>query len=374
MKIETLAAHCGHEVDSATGAVIPPLVLSTTFARKEDGSLIGEHLYSRMGNPNRQALESTLAQLEGGGACVSFSSGQAASMSLFHSLSPGDHILMPLEMYYNTRGLLETHYSRWNLQASYVDMTDLRLVDQALRDNTRLVFIESPSNPRLRITPIAEVSRLAHKIGAVCIVDNTWATPIFQRPLALGADMVIHSLTKYIGGHCDVLAGCVIGKDPDHPYMQRIRSFQATAGAVPSPFECWLLQRSIPTLPCRVRAQCASARRVADYLSQHRRVEATHYPGLASHPGHDIAASQMSDFGAMLSFETKGGREAAAKTCSRLQLITRATSLGGFESLIEHRILVEGPNSPTPPGLLRCSIGLENADDIIADLSHALDF
>jgi cystathionine gamma-synthase len=253
-------------------------------------------------------------------------------------------------------------------------MTDLKSIEQALRDNTRLVFIESPSNPRLRITPIAEVARMAHRIGALCVVDNTWATPVFQNPLALGADLVIHSLTKYIGGHSDILAGCVVGEDADHPFLKRIRSFQATAGAVPSPFECWLLQRSIPSLPCRVRAQCATAKKVADFLSRHPCVEVTHYPGLTGHPGHAVAASQMSDFGAMLSFETKGGRETAAKTCARLKLFTCATSLGGFESLIEHRVLVEGPNSPTPPGLLRCSIGLENPDDLIADLSQALSF
>jgi cystathionine gamma-synthase len=344
MNIETLAAHSGHEVDSVSGAVIPPLVLSTTFARRQDSSLIGQHLYSRMGNPNRDALEQTLAQLEGGGACVTFSSGQAASMSLFHALSPGDHILMPLEMYYNTRGLLENHYSRWNLQSSYVDMTDLKLVRQSV-----------------------------HEVGALCAVDNTWATPIFQNPLGLGADLVIHSLTKYIGGHSDILAGCIIGRDAEHPVLKRIRNFQATAGAVPSPFECWLLQRSIPSLPCRVRTQCKTAKIIAQFLNQHSRIETTHYPGLPGHPGYSIAASQMSDFGAMLSFEVKGGREAAVKTCSRLKLFTRATSLGGFESLIEHRVLVEGPTSTTPAGLLRCSIGLEHPDDLMADLTQALE-
>ncbi len=373
MNIETLAAHSGHEVDSVSGAVIPPLVLSTTFARRQDSSLIGQHLYSRMGNPNRDALEQTLAQLEGGGACVTFSSGQAASMSLFHALSPGDHILMPLEMYYNTRGLLENHYSRWNLQSSYVDMTDLKLVRQSVRNNTRLVFIETPSNPRLLITPISDIVSIAHEVGALCAVDNTWATPIFQNPLGLGADLVIHSLTKYIGGHSDILAGCIIGRDAEHPVLKRIRNFQATAGAVPSPFECWLLQRSIPSLPCRVRTQCKTAKIIAQFLNQHSRIETTHYPGLPGHPGHSIAASQMSAFGAMLSFEVKGGREAAVKTCSRLKLFTRATSLGGFESLIEHRVLVEGPTSTTPAGLLRCSIGLEHPDDLMADLTQALE-
>jgi cystathionine gamma-synthase len=372
MKFETLAAHAGRRVDAASGAVVPPLVLATTFERAADASLPHGNLYGRMDNPNRRALEQALAALEGGAAAAAFASGQAATMGVLHALAPGDHALLPLELYYNTRGLLDQHYVRWGLQVSGVDMSRPDEVAAALRPNTRLVWVETPSNPRLIVADIAALARLARQAGATCVVDNTWATPVWQRPLELGADLVMHSTTKYIGGHSDVIGGCVIARSADQPVFQRVRSWQAQGGAVPSPFDCWLLLRSLPTLPLRVRAQTATAGQVAAWLREQPQVERVHYPGLADHPGHALAARQMGGFGAMLSFEVKGGQAAAAAVIARVGLFLRATSLGGYESLIEHRFLVEGPNSPTPPGLLRVSIGLEHPDDLIADLAQAL--
>lgn len=372
MHFETLACHAGRRIDPGTGAVVPPLVLSTTFERAADGTLPHGNLYSRTSNPNRDALEAAIAALEGGSAAAAFSSGQAATLSVFHALTPGDHVVLPAEMYFNTRGLLDAHYARWGLQASYVNLADLDAAQAALRPNTRLLWVETPSNPRLVVSDIAELARAAHRVGAACVVDNTWATPVFQRPLDCGADLVMHSTTKYIGGHSDVLGGCLVARDVGSELFQRIRSFQGLGGAVPSPFDCWLLLRSLPSLPCRVRAQCATARRIAGFLSSHPRVSVTHYPGLATHPGHALAARQMSDFGAMVSFEVLGGRDAAVAVAARVGLFLRATSLGGYESLIEHRATAEGPNSTSPPGLLRCSIGLEHAEDLIADLDAAL--
>lgn len=373
MHFETLAAHVGHESDPATGAVTPPMVLSTTFERAPDGTLPHGHLYSRITTPNRTALERALTALEGGTDAAAFSSGQAATLSVLHALGPGAHVVLPCEMYYNTRGLVDSHYVRWGLTASYVDMTDPAEVERAWRPETRLIWIETPSNPRLCIADIGRLAQMAHRAGALCAVDNTWATPLLQRPLELGADLAVHSMTKYLGGHSDLLGGCVVFKDASAEVAQRIRSFQVQGGAVPSAFDCWLLLRSLPTLACRVRAQCASARRIAEYLAQHPRVEQVHYPGLATHPQHAVAGAQMRDFGGMLSFEVRGGRAAAHPVAARVRLFIRATSLGGFESLIEHRIAVEGPGSTTPPGLLRCSIGLEHVEDLLADLAQALE-
>lgn len=372
MNIETIAAHAGFEGDPTTGAVIPPIVLATTFERSADGTLPHGNLYSRIGAPNRNAVEKTMAALEGGAAAVAFSSGQTATMSVLHSLGPGDHAILPIEMYYNTRGLLDAHYSRWGLKASYVDMTQPESIEKALQENTRLIWVETPSNPRLFITDIEHAASLAHSVGAICVVDNTWATPLLQNPLALGADLVAHSTTKYIGGHSDLLGGCVVSKTTESATYQRIRSFQIQGGAVPSAFDCWLIQRSLPTLACRVRSQCAAAAKIAQFLSEHPKVEKVHFPGLKSHPQHALAVRQMRDFGGMLSFEVYGGAAAAIAVAGKVQIFTRATSLGGFESLIEHRATVEGLKSPTPPGLLRCSIGLEHADDLIHDLGQAL--
>ncbi|GIV76347.1 MAG: cystathionine gamma-synthase [Litorilinea sp.] len=371
MQLETRAVHAGRQVDPATGAVMPPIHLSTTFERDADGAYPHGYIYTRSGNPNRQALEQCLAQLEGGAAAAAFSSGMAATMAVLQALQPGDHVLLPADVYYGTRKLAQEIFRPWGLAVSTVDMADLEQVRAAIQPQTRLVWVETPSNPLLKITDIAAVAEMAHRVGARCVVDNTWATPVLQQPLSLGADLAMHATTKYLGGHSDLLGGALIAREEDDFFL-RIREIQATGGAVPSPFDCWLLLRSIRTLPYRMRAHCHNGLAVARFLQEHPRVEAVHYPGLASHPGHTVAARQMQGFGGMLSIQVAGGADAAMAVASRVRLFTRATSLGGVESLIEHRASVEGPASTTPPNLLRLSVGLEHPDDLIADLAQAL--
>ncbi len=371
MRIETLAVHAGRKVDSATGAVMTPIYLSTTFERKPDGGYTDDFVYIREANPNRRALEEALCALEGGQAAAAFASGQAATLAVLQALAAGDHVLIPEDTYFGTRRLVFDLLAAWGLQASAVDMTDTDQVRAALRPNTRLVWVETPSNPQLKITDIAAVAEIAHNAGARCVVDNTWPSPILQRPLALGADIAMHATTKYLGGHSDLLGGALVARQEDE-FMARIRMIQATGGAVPSPFDCWLLLRSLSTLPYRMAAHCDHAQRVAAFLAGHGRVAAVHYPGLPGHPGHEVAARQMQGFGGMLSIQVVGGAAEAMAVAGRVRLFTRATSLGGVESLIEHRASVEGPDSPTPPNLLRISVGLEHPDDLIADLDQAL--
>lgn len=372
MRLETLATHAGRSVEAGSGAVTPSITLSTTFERAPDGSYPGHHVYTRASNPNRSALETALAALEGGEKALAFGSGQAATSAVLQALAPGDHVLMPDDRYHGTRFAASDIYGRWGLDVEYVDMTDPANVARAIRPGrTRLIWVETPSNPRLQIADIAAISEIAHRHGALCAVDNTWATPILQRPLALGADLVMHSTTKYIGGHSDVLGGCVV-LARDDAFGARLKQEQLLIGSVPSPFDCWLLLRSIPTLPYRVRAHSEHAGLIAAFLSGHPAVERVNYPGLRSHPGHAVAARQMSGFGGMLSIEVRGGAEAAMSVAGRVRLFIRATSLGGIESLIEHRATVEGPGTPTPPNLLRLSIGLEHPDDLIDDLRQAL--
>lgn len=371
MRIETLAVHAGREVDPATGAVTPPIHLSTTFVREADGSYPHGYSYSRAGNPNREALERCLAVLEGGAAAAAFSSGSAATTALFQALAPGDHVIAPHDVYHGTARLLRETFVPWGLQATFVDMTDPREVVRAIRPNTRLFWVETPSNPLLKIADISRISGIAHGAGAACACDNTWATPVLQRPFDLGADLIVHATTKYLGGHGDVLGGAVIARAEDS-FFRRVRTIQVTGGAVPSPFECWLTLRGVPSLPSRMRGHSETALRVAEFLSQHPEVEAVHYPGLKAHPGYETAARQMRLPGGMLSFQVQGGRERAFAVAATVKLFTRATSLGGVESLIEHRASVEGPGTRTPDNLLRLSIGLEHPDDLIADLAQAL--
>ena len=370
MKIETLAVHAGHTVDPATGAVSLPIHLSTTFERDAEGTYSRGFMYTRNNNPNRQALEQGISALEGGAAAAAFASGTGASMSIFQALAPGDHVLAHVDAYYGTSRLLREIFQRWGLDISFVDMSDLHAVEKALRPKTKLAWMETPSNPLLKIVDLAAVAKIVHAAGAICVCDNTWA-PTLQRPFDLGADLVLHSTTKYFGGHCDVLGGIVVSKVEDD-FFQRIRSIQYEGGAVPSPFDCWLILRGMRTLPWRMRGHSENAMRVADFLSGHRKVSRVHYPGLKLHPGHEIAAKQMSAFGGMLSFEVKDGRDAAMSVAAKTKIITRATSLGGVESLIEHRASIEGAGTTSPEGLLRLSIGLENADDLIEDLDQAL--
>jgi cystathionine gamma-synthase len=372
MRLETIAVHAGHVPDVTTGAVTPAIHLSTTFERDPDLAFRGGHLYSRYSNPNRQALESCLAQLEGGGAAACFASGSAATAAVLQSLEPDAHVVLPEDAYYGTIKLARDVFGPWRLRFSLVDMTNLKNLERAITDRTRVVWAESPSNPLLRIADIAAVARIAKRAGAWVVVDNTWATPVLQHPLDLGADVVMHATTKYLGGHSDVLGGALIAREESHPLFAKTRGVQQWAGAVPSPFECWLTLRGIRTLPWRVRAQTANAMRVATFLSKHKRVEAVHYPGLPSHPEHAIARKQMSGPGAMLSFQVRGGRDAAIAVTNRLRVFTRATSLGGTESLIEHRQSVEGPDTRAPVNLLRVSVGLEHANDLLDDLAQAL--
>ncbi|TCP52529.1 cystathionine gamma-synthase [Tumebacillus sp. BK434] len=371
LRFETRAVHAGRKADAATGAVAQPIYLSTTFEREADGSFPSGYIYSRSANPNRAALEACLCSLEGGAAAIAFASGSAATMSVFQALAPGAHVIAPEDVYYGTKLQLQDLFARWGLEASFLDLSDLDAVQAALRPNTQLVWIETPSNPLMKITDIAAVSAIAHQAGARVIVDSTWATPLLQSPFLLGADLILHSSTKYLGGHSDVLGGVLVANAEDE-FTARIRTLQGAGGAVPSPFDCWLVLRGIQTLPWRMRAHSDNAARVAAYLHGHPRVERVFYPGLADHPGHEVAARQMKGFGGMLSVQIAGGAEAAMNVAANVQIFTRATSLGGTESLLEHRASIEGPHSQTPRNLLRVSVGLEHADDLIADLEQAL--
>jgi cystathionine gamma-synthase len=373
MKIETRAVHAGRHVDPATGAVTAPIYLSTTFERSPAGEYPLGFSYSREDNPNRRALETCLASLEGGKEALCYGSGLAVATALVQGLEPGDHIIAPDDVYWGLRKVIGEVFGKWGLQTSYVDMTSIDDFHAALRPNTRLVWLETPSNPLMKITDLTAIAALSRQAGPniVTVCDGTFATPILQRPLESGIDMVVHSTTKYIGGHSDVVGGALIAKH-DNYLFERARKSQRYGGAVPSPFDCWLTMRGVDTLPYRVRAHSENAMRVAQFLAAHQAVEAVHYPGLPSHPGHKTAARQMSAFGGMLSFQVRGDRETALAVAARCRLIIRATSLGGTHSLIEHRASVEGPQTRTPQNLLRLSVGLEHADDLIADLQQAL--
>ncbi|HEX7440066.1 MAG TPA: aminotransferase class I/II-fold pyridoxal phosphate-dependent enzyme [Caldimonas sp.] len=371
-RFETLAVHAGHGVDPATGAVVEPIHLSTTFERDADGTYPHGYLYSRNHNPNRNGLEAALAALEGGSAGAAFGSGLAAVTAIFQGLQPGDHVVAPQDIYHGTANVLKHLFAKWQVSATFVDMTGLDDVTRAVQANTRIVWIETPSNPLLRCVDITAVADIAHRAGARAVADNTFASPALQRPLDLGCDMVMHATTKYLGGRSDVLGGVAITRADDEPFAQ-VRTAQLFGGAVPSPFDCWLIMRSLPTLAYRMQAHCANARKLATFLRNHPKVSAVHYPGLEDNAFHALAKRQMSDFGGMLSFEAKGGKDAAMTVAAHVEVFTRATSLGGVESLIEHRASIEGPASKTPQGLLRVSVGLEHADDLIDDLAQALD-
>ena len=370
MKIETIAVHAGHAVDPATGAVAAPIYLSTTFERDIEGTYSRGFMYSRNDNPNRKTLERGVSMLEGGEAAAAFASGMGATMSILQALSPGDHVLAHVDAYYGTSRLIREIFMRWGLQVDFVEMSDLAAVKKAVRPNTKLAWAETPSNPLLKVVDLAAPAEIIHDAGAIFVCDNTWA-PVLQRPFDVGADLILYSTTKYFGGHCDVLGGIVVAKE-DSEFFKRIRSIQYEGGAVPSPFDCWLILRGMRTLPWRMRAHSEIAMKVAEFLEGHPKVTRVHYPGLQSHSGHKIAAKQMAMFGGMLSFEVKDGYQAAMSVAAKTKIFIRATSLGGVESLIEHRASIEGPGTTSPEGLLRVSIGLENADDLIEDLDQAL--
>jgi cystathionine gamma-synthase len=371
MRIETLAVHAGHSVDSATGAVAAPIYLSTTFERDAEGGYPHGYSYGRSANPNRHALEEALAALEGGEEAAAFGSGLAASSAILQALAPGDHVVAPTDVYHGMTKLLREIFMPWGLDVSFVDMTNIDQIKEAVRPTTRLFWVETPSNPRLKITDIASVAEVAHAARALCVCDNTWS-PIVQRPLDHGADLVMHATTKYLGGHSDVTGGVAIAKTKSD-FFERVREIQTTGGAVPSPFDCWLILRGMRSLPWRMRAHSENAFKVATWLAGRAGVEKVHYPGLVSQAGHEIAARQMSAFSGMLSFEVRGGRDAALGVAAKTEIFIRATSLGGVESLIEHRASIKGEDPTTPQGLLRLSIGLEHPDDLIEDLDRALE-
>ena len=375
MKFETMAIHAGREVDPATGALREPIHLTTTFERGADGSYPHGFHYARNGNPNRVSLERAVAALEQGHEAVAFASGSAATHALFALTPPGGRIVCGADCYYGTAKQLREIVPRWRVDVELVDTTDLDAVEAALAVRTSLLWFETPTNPMLRVSDIAALVEIAHERGTLVGCDNTFSSPTLQQPLALGADFVMHSSTKYLGGHSDVLGGLVVVGHRDKATLSALRDYQGTAGGVPSPFDCWLVLRSLPTLAMRVRQQSASALAIAQFLqADRRRVATVHYAGLPSHAGHEVARRQMhGGFGGVLSFEVPGGREQAMAVAARVELFTRATSLGGVESLIEHRASMEGPHTTTPPGLLRLSIGLEHPDDLVADLDRALD-
>ena len=373
MRFETKAVHAGGDVDGETGALAPPIHLSTTFERNaSDGQPSHGYSYIRDHNPTQTRLESALAAIDSAEAALAFTSGMAAASALFQSLDPGAHVLLPEDGYYAVRTLASDFFPRWGLTHDLTTMDDLDRVRKAMRANTRAIWCESPSNPLMKIADIAALASIAHDSGALLIADGTFATPALQRPIELGADVVMHSTTKYLGGHSDVQGGSLAFHRRD-ALFEKTEVVRTIVGGVASPFNSWLILRGIRTLAPRMRVHSENARAVAEFLARHRRVEAVHYPGLPSHPGHQVAARQMSDFGGMLSVRIRGGRAEALAVAAKTKIFIRATSLGGIESLIEHRASSEGPKSRTPDNLLRMSVGLEHKDDLIADLAQALE-
>ena len=369
----TKAAQALGWLDAATGAVVLPIHPATTYERDVHNQLLAGRLYSRADNPNYDQPEALLTELEKGAASAVFSSGMSAATAVFLALKPGDHVLVPEIIYWALRNWLVGWATDWGLQIQSVDMTDLAKVKAALRPGaTKLVWIETPANPTLVVSNIAALAELAHSVGARLAVDSTFATPVLTQPLALGADLVMHSATKYLNGHSDVIAGTLTTKSVDD-FWGRIKAIRAQLGAVLGPFEAWLLLRGMRTLYVRVAAQCLSAQAIAEHFERHPQIEAVLYPGLPSFPGHAVCARQMQGgFGGMLSLRVRGGAPGALAFIGRLKLWKRATSLGGMESLVEHRASVEGPQSTTPPDLLRMSVGLEAPGDLIRDIEQAL--
>jgi cystathionine gamma-synthase len=372
---ETRAIHSGQPPDPATGAVVPPITLATTFAQQS----VGEHKgyeYARSDNPTRAALETCLADLEGARHGVAYASGLAAEDAILRLLTPGQHVVIPDDAYGGTYRLVARVHEAAGVRWSAVDLTDLDALASAWRDETRLVWVETPTNPLLTVVDIAAVARLAHERGARVVVDNTFATPYLQQPLAHGADVVVHSATKYLGGHSDVVGGFAATNDDD--VAAHLTFVQNAAGAVPSPFDCYLVLRGVKTLGVRMDRHCANAGAIAEMLATHPAVAGIRYPGLASHPGHDVASKQMRAYGGMVSFTLAGGEEAALRAVASTRLFTLAESLGAVESLIEHPARMthaSAADSPlaVDPALVRLSVGLETVDDLLADLTAALD-
>jgi cystathionine gamma-synthase len=372
---ETRAIHAGQDPDPVTGAVVPPVSLATTFAQDAVGSHRG-YEYSRSGNPTRAALEACLADLEGAARGLAFSSGLAAEDAVMRLLRPGDHVIFPSDAYGGTFRLIDKVWGPLGIAHSPVDLTVPGAVEAAWQETTRLVWVETPSNPLLSIVDIAGVARQAHARGGLVVVDNTFATPYLQQPLALGADVVVHSATKYLGGHSDVVGGFLAVADPE--LGERLAFFQNAAGGVPAPFDCYLVLRGLKTLAVRMDRHCANAATVAGWLATRPAVSRVLYPGLATHPGHDVAARQMSGYGGMVSFVLAGGEAAALEVARSTEVFTLAESLGAVESLIEHphrmtHASTAGSALQVDAGLLRLSVGIETVEDLLADLEAALE-
>ncbi|HVM20953.1 MAG TPA: cystathionine gamma-synthase [Egibacteraceae bacterium] len=373
MGFATRAIHVGQDPDPQTGAVIVPVYQTSTFAQ----TAVGEHRgwdYARSGNPTRDALQAAIASLEGGRHGFAFASGLAGGDAVLRTLTAGDHVVMANDVYGGTYRQFARVHQPWGLQFDPVDLSDLDAVDAAWRDRTRLIWIETPTNPLMSIFDIRALADLAHERGAVVVVDNTFATPYLQQPLSLGADVVVHSTTKYIGGHSDVVGGAVVTDDDG--LAERIGFLQNAIGGVPGPWDSWLTLRGLKTLAVRMRAHCENARAVVDVLASSPAVRQVLYPGLPSHPGHDVAVTQMRDFGGMVSFRM-ADKDTALKTCARFRVFTLAESLGGVESLVEHpgemtHMSVAGSALEVPADLVRLSVGIEDTDDLVADVEQAL--
>jgi cystathionine gamma-synthase len=372
----TRAIHAGQEHDRATGAVIPPIFQSSTFVQDGIGGLRGGYEYGRSANPTRTALEKQLAALEGGAHGLAFSSGLAAEDALLRAVvRPGDHIVIGNDVYGGTYRLINRIFGDWGVEHTVVDLGDLRAVQKAIRPETKVLWVETPSNPLMKVSDIAELTDLAHSAGVLAVVDNTFASPALQRPLGLGADVVVHSTTKYIGGHSDVIGGALVLDDDE--LEEKVRFLQFAAGAIAAPMEAWLTSRGIKTLDVRMQRHSENAGRLAAFLVEHPAVETVYYPGLSSHPGHAIAAAQMSRFGGMLSIAVAGGERVARRFAEKTRLFQLAESLGGIESLVNYpssmtHASVAGTELAVPENVVRLSVGLEDGDELIADVDRAL--
>ena len=373
----TRAIHVGQEPDATTGAVVVPIYQTSTFAQDVVGETRAGYDYSRAGNPTRTALEQVLASLERGRHAVAFASGMAAADAAIRAmLRPGDHLVIPDDAYGGSFRLIDKIGVPWGLTYTAVPISDLDAVRAAVRPETKLIWCETPTNPLLTIADIYGLAEIAQDASAKLLVDNTFASPYLQQPLVLGADVVLHSTTKYVGGHSDIIGGALITADDE--LAEALAFHSKSMGGVPGPFDCWLTLRGLKTLAIRMEKHCDNAEAVAELLDSHGRVSRVYYPGLASHPGHDVAAGQMLRYGGMVSFQVAAGREEAVKICSRTRLFTLAESLGGIESLIEHPALmthasVAGSSLEVPDDLIRLSVGIEDIDDLLLDLSDALD-
>lgn len=374
---ETRAIHAGQEPDPQTGAVVPPVYQVSTYAQDGVGGLRGGYEYSRSGNPTRTALEECMASLEGGARGLAFASGLAAEDTLLRTvMAPGSHAIIGNDAYGGTYRIFAKVAEPWGVEHTPVDLTDLEAVRAAVRPgSTRIIWAETPTNPLLTVVDIAALAGIAHDAGALLVVDNTFASPYLQQPLALGADVVVHSTTKYLGGHSDVIGGALVVRDPE--LGDRLAYHQNAMGSVPGPWDSWLVLRGIKTLGVRMDRHCANAKAIVDLLLAHPRVTEVFYPGVEGHRGHEVAARQMRDFGGMVSFRVAGGEQEAVDLCARTRVFTLGESLGGVESLIEHpgrmtHASAAGSALEVPADLVRLSVGIESVDDLVADLKQAL--